>query len=78
MSHYPAAWAGKAKRIAGTGMNALELSANNQFTPRGGGGGSGDGGDWAATDLNRDAKLPFADESFDVVTCVVSVDYLNK
>lgn len=25
-----------------------------------------------------DPKLPFPDESFDVVTCVVSVDYLNK
>lgn len=29
-------------------------------------------------DLNVDPKLPFPDESFDVVTCVVSVDYLNK
>jgi ubiquinone/menaquinone biosynthesis C-methylase UbiE len=25
-----------------------------------------------------DPKLPFPDESFDVVTCVVSVDYLIK
>ena len=29
-------------------------------------------------DLNAKPKLPFADGSFDVVTCVVSVDYLNK
>ncbi|CAN0421001.1 unnamed protein product, partial [Ectocarpus sp. 13 AM-2016] len=29
-------------------------------------------------DLNVDAKFPFDDNSFDVVTCVVSVDYLNK
>ncbi len=25
-----------------------------------------------------DPKLPFPDESFDVVTCVVSVDYLTR
>jgi len=29
-------------------------------------------------DLNVDPKLPFPDESFDVVTCVVSVDYLTR
>ena len=29
-------------------------------------------------DLNAKPKLPFADGSFDVVTCVVSFDYLNK
>lgn len=29
-------------------------------------------------DLNVDPTLPFCDESFDVVTCVVSVDYLIR
>jgi SAM-dependent methyltransferase len=29
-------------------------------------------------DLNVDSKFPFPDASFDVVTCVVSVDYLTK
>jgi ubiquinone/menaquinone biosynthesis C-methylase UbiE len=29
-------------------------------------------------DLNAKPKLPFADGSFDVVTCVMSFDYLTK
>ena len=29
-------------------------------------------------DLNKDPTFPFDDERFDVVTCVVSVDYLTK
>ena len=54
------------KRIAGTGMNQLELQANLQLN------------DFAAQDLNKSPVLPYADESFDVVTCVVSVDYLIR
>jgi len=45
-------------------MNALELIANDQLT------------DYKATDLNVEPKLPYDDASFDVVTCVVSIDYL--
>jgi ubiquinone/menaquinone biosynthesis C-methylase UbiE len=41
--------------------------ASNQFT-----------GGIVASDLNKNPRLPFPDKSFDVVTCVVSVDYLNK
>lgn len=67
VSHYPADFPAKMGKIAGTGMNRLELSANRQLT-----------GGFVASDLNKDARLPFPDKSFDVVTCVVSVDYLNK
>lgn len=53
-------------RISGTGMNALELKANVQLN------------DYSPQNLNVEPKLPYADNSFDVVTCVVSVDYLIK
>merc|ERR1719152_812521 len=53
-------------RISGTGMNALELEQNVQLT------------DFAPKNLNIDSTLPYDDASFDVVTCVVSVDYLIK
>jgi len=33
-------------------------------------------GGFKAADLNVDPKLPYDDNSFDVVTCVVSIDYL--
>ncbi len=52
------------KRISGTGMNALELKANDQLT------------DFKPKNLNIESVLPYEDESFDVVTCVVSIDYL--
>ena len=51
-------------RISATGMNALELEQNVQLT------------DFEPRNLNIEPKLPYKDESFDVVTCVVSVDYL--
>lgn len=66
VSHYPSDFSETMSRIAGTGMNALELEANKQlsdFTPR---------------NLNIDHRLPYEDGLFDVVTCVVSVDYLIK
>ena len=47
-------------------MNKLELQANDQLS------------DWEQKDLNEDPKLPYPDNSFDVVTCVVSIDYMNK
>ena len=47
-------------------MNALELGANQQLS------------DFEARNLNVDTTLPYEDASFDVVTCVVSVDYLTK
>ena len=52
-------------KICGTGMNPLELQFNDQLT-----------GGFKAVDLNNEPKLPYNDNSFDVVTCVVSIDYL--
>lgn len=34
--------------------------------------------DYTVRDLNADPTLPYEDNSFDVITNVVSVDYLNK
>lgn len=42
-------------------MNEYELSKNEQLE------------EYKVTDLNVNAKFPFEDNSFDVVTCVVSV-----
>merc|ERR1712039_1151163 len=52
--------------VVGTGMSAAELEANKQLSSS------------IASDLNKKPELPFADSSFDVVTCVVSVDYLTS
>lgn len=64
VSHYPLEFPKTMKRISATGMNSLELLANDQLN------------DYAARDLNVDPTLPYDDEIFDVVTCVVSIDYL--
>ena len=45
-------------------MNAFELRGNDQLT------------DYEPKNLNIEPKLPYENESFDVVTCVVSIDYL--
>lgn len=66
VSHYPAAFPATMDRIAATGISPLELRANAQLS------------DFVARDLNKQPALPFADASFDVVTCVVSVDYLTR
>ena len=34
--------------------------------------------DYVVKDLNEDPTLPYEDETFDVITNAVSVDYLNK
>lgn len=66
VSHYPLEFPTVMGRISGTGMNKLELQANDQLS------------DWEQKDLNEDPKLPYPDNSFDIVTCVVSIDYMNK
>jgi hypothetical protein len=66
VSHFPADFPKKMSRISATGMNALELEQNAQLT------------DFTPKNLNIDPTLPYEDASFDVVTCVVSVDYLIK
>jgi SAM-dependent methyltransferase len=50
--------------VAGLGMNAAELDANDRLTLR------------RVHDLNRDPRLPFADASFDAALIAVSVQYL--
>jgi ubiquinone/menaquinone biosynthesis C-methylase UbiE len=55
-----------AGRIAGLGMNAAELERNGALS------------DFAVADLNATPTLPYADNTFDVVTNAVSVDYLTR
>lgn len=50
----------------GLGMNAEELQGNPILT------------DFEVKDLNKDPKLPYPDNTFDVVTNAVSVDYLCR
>lgn len=64
VSHYPLEFSDTMKRISATGMNKLELMYNDQLT------------DYQAKNLNVDPKLPYDDNTFNVVTCVVSIDYL--
>ncbi|KAL7484147.1 hypothetical protein ACHAW6_009799 [Cyclotella cf. meneghiniana] len=64
VSHYPLEFKEVMKRISGTGMNQLELMANDQLT------------DYVARNLNVIPQLPYEDNTFDFVTCVVSIDYL--
>lgn len=65
VSHYPLEFPKTMGKICASGMNGLELQFNDQLT-----------GGYKAKDLNDDPTLPYPDESFDVVTCVVSIDYL--
>ncbi|GKY94930.1 hypothetical protein MPSEU_000457900 [Mayamaea pseudoterrestris] len=64
VSHYPKNFTGN--KVVGLGMNEYELSQNPILT------------DYVVANLNKEPILPFEENSFDVVTCVVSVDYLNK
>jgi ubiquinone/menaquinone biosynthesis C-methylase UbiE len=47
-------------------MNEYELSQNKQLDS------------YDVRDLNVNPAFPYPDGSFDVVTCVVSIDYLNQ
>lgn len=62
ISHFTSA----PRRLVALGMNATELAANDAAS------------EWLVHDLNVDPTLPFADTSFDAVTCCVSVDYLTR
>lgn len=64
VSHYPKEW--KGGNVVGLGMNEYELSENPQLSS------------FDVKDLNEDPTFPYEDNSFDKVTCVVSIDYLNK
>lgn len=56
----------KFKKAVGMGMNEYELSQNKQIN------------EFVVRDLNKDPNFPFEANTFDFVTCVVSVDYLTK
>ncbi|KAJ4953078.1 hypothetical protein NE237_029910 [Protea cynaroides] len=64
VSHFPAGY--QQERIVGMGMNEEELKRNPVLT------------EYVVQDLNFRPKLPFEDNSFDIITNVVSVDYLTK
>ena len=62
-SHLPAALG--ACEVVGLGMNAEEMADNPQLARH------------VVHDVNRDPRLPFDDESFDGVTCAVSIQYVT-
>ena len=63
-SHYPSGWRGR--RCVALGLNPLELLANPSKT------------DFVVQNLNRIPQLEFVDNSFDLITCSLSVDYLTS
>ncbi|VEU41367.1 unnamed protein product [Pseudo-nitzschia multistriata] len=66
-SHIDKNVAQKIPRIAGLGMNAKELESNPSLT------------EWIVQDLNQNPELSkYETESFDVVLCQLSIDYLTK
>ena len=62
-SHLPSGL--RPRRVIGLGMNAEEMADNPQLD------------EWVVHNLNTDPKLPFADQTFDAVTCTVSVQYMT-
>mmetsp|Transcript_10552 Transcript_10552/g.23580 ORF Transcript_10552/g.23580 Transcript_10552/m.23580 type:complete len:294 (-) Transcript_10552:285-1166(-) len=66
ISHFPTEFPETMGKRVGLGMNGPELKENKQLSS------------FDVVNLNKDGKLPYEDNAFDVVTCVVSVDYLNK
>lgn len=54
------------ERVVGLGVNEDELSRNGRLAER------------LVHDLNADAHLPSADDTFDVVLCTAAVDYLTR
>jgi SAM-dependent methyltransferase len=65
VSHYPLEFPKTMNKICATGISSMELKFNDQLT-----------GGYKAVDLNENPNLPYDNDSFDVVTCVVSIDYL--
>jgi hypothetical protein len=52
--------------LIGLGLNREEMEDNKQLS------------DFVIHDLNRDYRLPFQDQTFDLVICTVSVEYLTQ
>src|SRR6476660_5167342 len=53
-------------RLAGVGLNEMELRENEQLT------------EYAVQDINADPSLPYGDEEFDGAVVTVSVQYMTK
>ena len=53
-------------RRVGIGMNQKELSLNKQLD------------EYVVQDLNKNPIFPFPENTFDFVTCVVSIDYMTR
>jgi len=53
-------------KVVGLGLNEEELKANQQLT------------EYRVQNLNTTPYLPYDDNTFDIITNTVSVDYLNK
>lgn len=66
VSHFPTDVADYTGRRAALGMNGAELARNTQVD------------EYVVKDLNDDPTLPFPDNSFDIVTNAVSIDYLTR
>lgn len=66
VSHFPSDVAEYTGKRVALGMNEEELKENTQVDS------------YVVKDLNSDPTLPFEDNSFDIVTNAVSIDYLNK
>lgn len=64
VSHFPRGM--KLGKSVALGMNEAELKENEQVD------------EWVVRDLNESPSLPFEENSFDVVTCCVSIDYLTR
>jgi SAM-dependent methyltransferase len=62
VSHFPET---SLERVVGHGLNEDELRANDRYD------------DWFVRDFNREQVLPLDDDSFDVVCCALSVQYLQ-
>ena len=60
-SHLPAGF--RAGEVVGLGLNAEEMADNPQLTRH------------VVHDVNRDARLPFDDATFDGAACAVSIQY---
>jgi len=66
VSHFPTDVADYTGKRVALGMNEEELKENNQVD------------EFVVQDLNTNPVLPFPDNSFDIVTNAVSIDYLTK
>lgn len=53
-------------RVAGLGMNALELANNTRLT------------EYLVQDLNKQPELPYASAGFDAIVNAVSIQYLTR